>query len=315
MVITSRAPVRVDFAGAWTDVNIFARGAGGAVVNATIDKYVHGRLEVFETPDTGIAPDEGIRVTYWCDLPSGSGLGTSAALNVCWLSLIQSQVNPDLKQKERIADLAYKLEEILGILGGKQDQYAAAVGGFSYLTFHEEVEVERLPIAPGMLAELEHRLVLCYTGKSRLSSNIHEEVWDAFRRGVPATVNALYDLRNCAVRMRTVIKKEDVEEFGELIGQSWRHQKALAESVTNEQIENLFDIASRAGARHGKACGAGGGGCLLFFAEPGRKASVSEALVRAGVRVIPFRFEFEGLQVSMGDRQLEAGNPASAAGS
>jgi D-glycero-alpha-D-manno-heptose-7-phosphate kinase len=305
MVITSRAPVRVDFAGAWTDVGIFARGAGGAVVNATIDKYVHGRLEVYETGPGNLAPDEGIRVTYWCDLPSGSGLGTSAALNVCWLSLIQAQVNPDLRQKERIADLAYRLEEILGILGGKQDQYAAAVGGFSYLTFTEEVTVERLQVQPAMLSALEERLVLCYTGKSRLSSNIHEEVWDAFRRGVPETVNALYDLRNCAVRMRTVIKKSDVEEFGELIGQSWRHQKALAPSVTNEQIEQLFDVAGRAGATHGKACGAGGGGCLLFFTARGRKEAVSEALTQQGVRVIPFRFEFDGLEVAMGDRAAE----------
>lgn len=300
MLITSRAPVRVDFAGAWTDVGIFARGAGGAVVNATIDKYVHGQFEVHETGDDNIAPDEGIRVTYWCDLPSGSGLGTSAALNVCWLSLVQAQVSPDLKQKERIADLAYRLEEILGILGGKQDQYAAAVGGFCYMTFAEEVTVERLRVPSDMLTALEERLVLCYTGKSRLSSNIHQEVWDAFRRGVPATVNALYDLRNCAVRMRTVIEKSAIEEFGELIGQSWRHQKALAESVTNDQIEELFDVATRAGAKHGKACGAGGGGCLLFFAEPGRKGEVSEALAGHGVRVIPFRFEFQGLEVSKG---------------
>ncbi len=300
MLITSRAPVRVDFAGAWTDVGIFARGAGGAVVNATIDKYVHGQLEVRETGDDNIAPDEGIRVTYWCDLPSGSGLGTSAALNVCWLSLVQAQVSPDLRQKERIADLAYRLEEILGILGGKQDQYAAAVGGFCYMTFAEEVTVERLRVPSDMLTALEERLVLCYTGKSRLSSNIHQEVWDAFRRGVPATVNALYDLRNCAVRMRTVIEKSAIEEFGELIGQSWRHQKALAESVTNDQIEELFDVATRAGAKHGKACGAGGGGCLLFFAEPGRKGEVSEALAGHGVRVIPFRFEFQGLEVSKG---------------
>ncbi|MBM3496860.1 MAG: hypothetical protein FJX72_21445 [Armatimonadetes bacterium] len=302
MVITSRAPVRVDFAGAWTDVGVFARGAGGAVVNATIDKYVHGRLEVHDEAGAVKAPEEGIRVTYWCDLPSGSGLGTSAALNVCWLSLIQSQVNPDLHQKERIADLAYKLEEILGILGGKQDQYAAAVGGFCYMTFGEDVSVERLTVPPQMLEALESRLVLCYTGKSRLSGNIHEEVWDAFRRGKPETVNALYDLRNCAVRMRTVLKKADIEEFGDLIGQSWRHQKALADSVTNEQIEDLFSVAAKAGAVHGKACGAGGGGCLLFFAQPGRKAEVAAALVNSGARVIPFRFEFEGLKVAMGDR-------------
>lgn len=301
MVICSRAPVRIDFAGAWTDVNIFARGAGGAVVNAAIDKYVHGRLEVLEGAGASDAPREGIRVTYWCDLPSGSGLGTSAALNVCWLGLVRQKLNPSLDERKQIAELAYQLEELLGILGGKQDQYAAAVGGISYLTFGDTVNVEQLSIAPDVIAELEARLVLCYTGKSRLSSTIHEDVWGAFRRGEPATVNALYDLRNCAVRMRTVLENGDVEEFGQLLSQSWKHQKALAPSVTNEQIESLFRVAFENGATHGKACGAGGGGCLLFFAERNQKDAVSQALAAAGTRVIPFRFESEGLQVTLGD--------------
>ena len=299
MILVSRAPVRVDFAGAWTDVNIFARGAGGAVVNAAIDKYVHGRLEVHDTIEAANPSQEGIRVTYWCDLPSGSGLGTSAALNVCWLGLVRQKVNPTLEERCHIAELAYQLEELLGILGGKQDQYAAAVGGISYLTFGEQVQVEQLEVAPDVLQEIEDRLVLCYTGKSRLSSSIHEEVWGAFRRGEPSTVNALYDLRNCAIRMKTVLEKGDVEEFGELLSQSWKHQKALAPSVTNEQIERLFDIANKNGGLHGKACGAGGGGCLLFFAAPGRKSDLSQALQDAGTRVIPFRFEQEGLYVTL----------------
>ncbi|MGC8668272.1 MAG: hypothetical protein ACP5VE_09180 [Chthonomonadales bacterium] len=297
MIVRSRVPVRVDFAGAWTDVPIFARGAGGAVVNATIDKYVEGRLEIIETGDAGEGNQEGIRVSYSSDLPSGSGLGTSASLNVCWLSLVQSQVHPTQEYRERVAELAYQLEEMLGILGGKQDQYAAALGGFNYMTFGQAVEVERLNISPAMVEELEKRLVLCYTGKSRLSGNIHEHVWGAFRRGVPETVNALYYLRNCAIRMRTVILEGNVEEFGELIGQSWKHQKALDPSVTNDQIERLFEAAYGAGAPHGKACGAGGGGCLLFFTEPGKQAAVADAVAAAGARVIPFKFEFDGLQI------------------
>lgn len=305
MIVTSRAPVRVDFAGAWTDVNYFARGAGGAVVNAAINHYVRGKLEIHDAGMFASEGVEGIRVTYACDLPSGSGLGTSAALNVCWLSLVQSQLNADPEYRRRIADLAYRLEEILGILGGKQDQYAAAFGGINYMRFGEDVEVEPITVPAEALSRMQERLVLCYTGKPRLSSNIHENVWGAFRRGVPATVNALYDLRNCAVRMRTVLESGDVEEFGELIGQSWKHQKALDSSVTNDQIEQLFEVALKAGALSGKACGAGGGGCLLFFARPGAKGEVSAALAAAGGRVIPFEFEFEGLSVSIEEEGAE----------
>jgi D-glycero-alpha-D-manno-heptose-7-phosphate kinase len=298
MIVTSRVPVRVDFAGAWTDVDVFARGAGGIVVNATIDKYVEGRLEIAEHDGIAGYTPEGIRVSYHSDLPSGSGLGTSSALNVCWLSLIQSQIDPNQEHRERIADLAYKLEEILGILGGKQDQYAAALGGFNYFTFGDSVEVERLNVSPEMVERLERRLVLCYTGKSRLSSNIHENVWGAFRAGNPATVNALYALRSGAVRMKDVLEQGDVEAFGEVIGDSWTHQKALDASVTNETIETFFEMAEESGALHGKACGAGGGGCLLFFTKEGHQNAVADALSVAGARVIPFRFEFNGLQVT-----------------
>lgn len=306
MKITSRAPVRVDFAGGWTDVNLFARGAGGAVVNAAIDRYVTGELHVHDADASrrlalaaaSAAPGyEGIRVSYQCDLPSGTGLGTSAALNVVWLSLVQSQIATE-EDRARIAELAYQLEEILGILGGKQDQYAAAFGGINYMAFDDGVRVERLQPPPELVTELHQRLVLCYTGKQRLSGNIHENVWGAFRRGEPATVNALYSLRSCAQRMRDVLASGTVDAFADLLSENWRHQKALDPSVTNAQIEALFEAAWAAGAVGGKACGAGGGGCLLFCAERGRVEELSGTLSRSGARVIPFQFDTAGLQVS-----------------
>ena len=303
MIIKSRAPVRIDFAGGWTDVPIFAAGAGGLVVNAAIRHYVSGRMEIHDTEETAeitTAADkspEGLSVSYQSDLPSGSGLGTSSALNVVWLSLVKSQITTD-EDRGRIAELAYNLEEMLGILGGKQDQYAAAFGGFNAMTFGDSVAVERLHVSPGMVAELEERLVLCYTGKPRLSGNIHENVWGAFRRGAPATVNALYTLRECAVRMREALLQGDSGAFADLLSLNWLSQKALDPSVTNPQIEDLFGRAEAAGSVGGKACGAGGGGCLLFFAAPGKQRDVVAALTEAGVRIIPFQFDFEGLQVT-----------------
>lgn len=303
MLISSRAPVRIDFAGGWTDVNLFAIGAGGAVVNAAINHYVRGELEVYEEPEALSYPvafaggREGLRVTYSCDLPSGSGLGTSAALNVVWLSLLHSQIASDA-DRARIAELAYQLEEMLGILGGKQDQYAAAFGGFNFMTFDETVQVERLSLSPSFVKEFEERLVLCYTGKPRLSGNIHSNVWGAFRRGVPATVQALYGLRECAFRMREALRKEDITEVANLLQKNWEHQRALDASVTNEQIEMLFDRAMQAGALGGKACGAGGGGCLLFCVKEGCSDRVKTALAQVGARIIPFHFEKKGLEVS-----------------
>lgn len=296
MVITSRAPVRIDLAGGWTDVDVFAKGAGGAVLNATIDKYVSGRLEVeSDSPPDGDV-EGGIRIRYESDLPAGSGLGTSSALNVVWLSLVKSSIaGPE--DKQMVAKLAYDLEAILGILGGKQDQYASAMGGINFMTFGERVDVETLEVAPSVVAELEDRFVLCYTGKSRLSGNLHENVWGAYRRGVPETVSALFHLRNIAYTMRYVLLSGKLDELADLLNQNWECQKKLDSSITNEQIDELFDETFRHGAIGGKACGAGGGGCLLFYTERDRRRDVEAAVTRLGSRVIPFKFEFEGLQV------------------
>lgn len=311
MRITSRAPVRLDFAGGWTDVGIFAQGAGGVVVNAAINHYVTGTLEArsadeplamsLPSPPGTVEPGgEGLRVAYQSDLPSGSGLGTSSALNVIWLSLIRSQIDSD-EDRAHLAELAYQLESMLGILGGKQDQYAAAYGGFNSMTFGETVHVERLAIAPGMVEELERRLVLCYTGKQRLSGSIHENVWGAFRRGVPATVNALYALRECAYRARTALLDADVDALAQIMSDNWQHQRQLDASVTNPQIDGLFETALEAGAVGGKACGAGGGGCLLFCAKSGQQSAVSDALATVGAHIIPFQFDHTGLQVTRED--------------
>jgi D-glycero-alpha-D-manno-heptose-7-phosphate kinase len=296
LIVTSRAPVRIDFGGAWTDVNIFSHAAGGVVLNATIDKYVTGRIQAQEGGDDPRAR-EGIDVSYGFDLPSGSGLGTSAALNVVWLSLIKSQITSG-EQRKQIAELAYQLEEMLGILGGKQDQYAAAVGGFNLMRFGADgVSVEPLDVARETVRELEARSVLCYTGKPRLSGSIHENVWGAFRQGRPATVGALYAMRDLALRMAPALTGGDLDAFADLIAENWQNQKALDPSVTNGQIEELFEIAGAAGARGGKACGAGGGGCLYFVTREGRRAAVAESLTAAGARLIDFSFEFDGLTV------------------
>lgn len=297
MIVQSKAPVRIDFGGGWTDVDIFAKGSGGAVLNATIDKYVTGQMEVYDTiPVQSLEGREGISVSYESDLPSGSGLGTSSALNVVWLSLIKSRITSS-EDKMMIAELAYDLERMLGILGGKQDQYASALGGINLMKFTDCVEVERLNVSEVTLRELEERFVLCYTGKPRLSGNIHENVWGAYRRGVRECVEALYGLRDVAGEMKDALLRGDIEQFGQLMNRNWAYQKSLDQSITNEQIEDFFARAWSAGAVAGKACGAGGGGCLLFLSAPGKRSDVAAALNSVGGRIIDFKFEFEGLTI------------------
>src|SRR5208283_4502723 len=147
-----RAPVRIDFAGGWTDVPPYSDEEGGTVVNAAINKYVEGKIIIDK--------EDKIGVEYRSDIPASSGLGTSAAMNIVWLKLINNDLN--------VADVAEKsfwLEKLLGISGGRQDQYAAAFGGINYMTFHmDKVEVHPIKLTKSFLHQLEEHLVLCYTG-------------------------------------------------------------------------------------------------------------------------------------------------------
>lgn len=298
--------MRIDFGGGWTDVETFAHAAGGAVVNAKIDRYVTGTLEAVEEGVAGPAPPEhgegheGLRIAYGLELPAGSGLGSSAALNVVWLSLVNRRVVGD-EDRKRIAELAYGLEAMLGILGGRQDQYAAALGGFNLMRFGAGgVEVEPLAVPAAAVRELEARSLLCSTGQPRLSGSIHEHVWGAFRAGRPETVRALYGLREVALAMVPTLLAGDLPSFADLLSENWEHQRALHPSVSNPRIDALFEAARTAGALGGKACGAGGGGCLYFVCEPGRRQAVAAALAAAGARPIRFAFEFAGL--TLGER-------------
>ncbi|MEP6755944.1 MAG: hypothetical protein ABJA67_10625 [Chthonomonadales bacterium] len=302
MILTARAPVRIDVAGAWTDVDLYSMKEGGAVVNATINHFISGQVEVadhFDPTDGG----DSLNISYRSSLPSGSGLGTSSAMNVCWLSMIQYLMHSKLPERVTLAEMAYDLEQALGVFCGRQDQIAAAVGGINYLTFGESRYIQPITVPEDCLLELESRLVLCYSGKSRLSGHIHDHVWDGFRDGNEEVLTALRSLSLCADEMRDALAAGDLDQVGHVMNENWHSQKMLHESVTNEQLEDLFEVAMDAGAVAGKACGAGGGGCLLFFVEPGAQAEVSDSLKSAGAQPLPFKFVFDGVTVERMESQ------------
>jgi D-glycero-alpha-D-manno-heptose-7-phosphate kinase len=297
MLIESRAPVRVDFAGAWTDVKFFYEPFGGATLNAAINRYVTGRLAAGEGESR-----EGLGVSYETEIPAGSGLGTSATLNVVWLSLAKGKPIQTQAEKEEIAARAYDIEKVLGIIGGKQDQYASAVGGINLFEFTEEgVTTHPVNVSAENVKTLESLLVLCYTGQARLSSNIHQNVWGNFRRGRRETVDALFTLRNSAFDGKEILEKGRFDQFGALLTLQFDCMKHLDSSTTNETVDSLFKLVADETAG-GKPCGAGGGGCLMFCCkDPSLKPKVQEKISSAGFRVIDFAFEFEGLTVTFKD--------------
>ncbi|MGI6210010.1 MAG: GHMP kinase [Anaerolineae bacterium] len=326
----SRAPIRVDLAGGWTDVPFFAAERGGAVVNATINRYTYatlaarsdekieitsadfqqflsvrnfreleydGNLDLIKAAISRLGIQRGMNLFVRCDAPPGSGTGSSASIGVALIGLLNMLQDNRLSCYE-IARLANLLEtEELHIAGGKQDQYAAAIGGFNFMEFGDTaVNVSPLHLDTSVVTELEKHLVLCYTGKSRLSGNLITTVQEAYQAGRPQTVGALERMRDVAVEMKSALLKGQVGEFGRLLQENWENQKQLHPSITTSQIDALFEAAQAAGAVGGKALGAGGGGCVLFLSQPDREHDVRTALEKSGVQILDFNFEFGGLR-------------------
>lgn len=346
MLIRTKAPVRIDFAGGWSDVALFTEESKGLVVNGAINRYAYAtlvcesRTEFSDSVELQRVLDKKIRI-YSADFdtfveaedirqleydgnidlvkaavrqmsiqiggfdlitqsnaPPGSGLGTSAAMGVTLIGVLGALKDVTYLPYQ-YAELASSIERHeLSILGGKQDHYASAIGGISFMEFQdEEVKTSPLKLPPHIRYELEKNLVLCYTGQSRLSGNIHQNVTEAYKSGEPGVKKALENLKAIAESTKTALIRGRLTDFGELLSENWQNQKKLHSSVTNEQIDKLFNIAKEHGAIGGKVCGAGGGGCLLFYCQPTREHSVQQKLEEAGTRIIDFNFDFDGLQI------------------
>ncbi len=315
MIISARAPVRIDFAGAWTDVAYFSDVFGGATLNAAITMYVTGRLEAGEGRATGLSravevarqgdlfalpAEPSLVVEYGSALPAGSGLGSSATLNVLWLALARGEPVESTEDRMRVAELAYDIEKALGIVGGRQDQYASAVGGINLFEFGMEGTCRQpLEMSAEAVAELASRLVLCYTGKTRLSSHIHRNVWGSFQAGKEATVRALFGLRSSAYEAKQALEAGDLQVFAELVTAQRGYMRDLDDSTSNTQIEELFAAVSSE-ILGGKPCGAGGGGCVFFIArDEEAKRRIKGKLGERGLEGLDIAFDFEGLQLEI----------------
>ena len=296
MKITAEAPVRIDFAGAWTDVPMFYETFGGATLNAAIRKHVHG--ELLSGPHR--EGKDGMTVHYEADLPWGAGLGSSASMNVLWLGLVKGRPLTSVQERLTLAEDAFKIEKVLGIIGGKQDQCASAVGGINVFEFSKDgIRSTPVGISSSRVSELEKTLLLCYTGVARLSSRIHENVWGNFAKGHRDIIDALIRMRDSAYEGKEALEKGDFEKFGKILTMQFECAKIMDGSTTNQGLEDLFSLV-KDDVVGGKPCGAGGGGCVVFCCrEEEGKRRATEKLKKAGLTIIDFAFDFQGLRVSI----------------
>jgi len=304
MRLKARAPSRIDFSGGWTDVDLTTHEIKGAVLNAAIRQYVEG--ESRPTSDTG--GKNGYyraEVYYLSEIPPGAGLGGSSAFRLVQLALMGEEAINSEEKRAALADEVYHFER-RRMLCGKQDQYAAALGGINYMEFDgDKVEFKRLDLPSAILKSLEEGLVLCYTGKARLSDNVHQQVWGRFgeEKQKPyesrTVTRALRRLSEIPDEQRTALQMGELPYFASLMSENWRNQKMLADCITNSDIELLYQAAMKHGdALGGKACGAGGGGCFVFYTDDREKLESALGAVISelpGAKILPVKFDYDGL--------------------
>jgi D-glycero-alpha-D-manno-heptose-7-phosphate kinase len=326
------APVRLDFAGGWTDVPPFSAQEGGVVVNAAIGLFVRAELRPEGTGFHLVADDLGERldladiaglalngsldlhkavlrtfrvptpVTLWsrADAPKGSGLGGSGALDVALVTAATAATAAEgtaLRPPHEVAEAAWRLEAVdVGVPGGRQDQWAAALGGFNLMRFQDpDVAVERLTLDAAFAAELARRTVLCYTGASRLSGETIARVMGAYQRGDPAVVGALRGMCEIAERMGAALRAADLAGVGTLLSENWRLQQALDTRMSTPAMAKLEAALRDAGALGGKAAGSGAGGCMFYIAGDDVGAA-RNAAVACGATLLPVRWEPAGVR-------------------
>jgi D-glycero-alpha-D-manno-heptose-7-phosphate kinase len=255
---------------------------GGCVLNAAINRYVIGEL---------IVDSKKTHLEYTGNVPTSSGLGTSGVMNLVWLGLIsQRKDNFDLDYKRKLAETVYKMEQAMGLVGGKQDQYASAFGGINFMEFKkDDVKIERLNLSKEFIKELESKLILVYTGKPHFSGNSNKAMMDNLRKG--KNNSNLIKIKKIAIDMKKALLNKDMNKFAELMNEETRERKRLDKSIIPENIQNIIDFGMENGAIAAKVCGSGGGGSILFL---GNKQKLKR---KFGEKIIDFKFDFDGLRI------------------
>lgn len=245
----------------------------------------------------GAMASDGFDLFLHTNAPPGSGLGSSSAVMVAVIDLVARHCGLDLGPYE-IAELAYRLErEDLAIPGGSQDQYAAAFGGFNFMEFRTDgqVVVNPLRVRSDTVHELEHNMLLAYTGRTRVSDHIIEDQVSRYETGNLDAVAGLRAQRDLADAMRVALLRGQVDEVGHLLGEAWREKQRMSSRITTPLISQAVELAMRSGALGGKVTGAGGGGHMIFICEFERRHVVADALINLGLSVSEFTFTTHGV--------------------
>ncbi len=335
MIYRSKAPLRIGLAGGGTDVSPYCDLYGGAILNATVSLYAYANIEplsenviILQTMDRkeeqrfewshqlplngtldllkGVynriqrdygMPLTGFKLSTFVDAPAGSGLGTSSTLVVAIVGAFAEMLRLPLGEYD-IAHLAYEIErKDLAMAGGRQDQYAATFGGVNFMEFmaDDKVIVNPLRIKQQYLFELENNLVLYYTSTSRESAKIIEKQSENVVQKKGKSIEAMHQLKHQAQMMKEALLKGRVHEIGDILDFGFQQKRQMAEGISNNLIDEIYELAKKSGATGGKISGAGGGGFMTFYCPDNTKYAVIENLNKFGGYVKNYLFVDHGM--------------------
>lgn len=324
-MIISRAPVRITLGGGGTDLRSYYSKHGGFLIAAAIDRYIfisankrfydsirlsYSKTEIiddvsqikhsiFREAMKVLGIDGGIEIVSIADVPANCGLGTSSSFTVSLLNALHTYKRDFVTQKQ-LAEEACKIEiDILREPIGKQDQYIAAFGGVTCLTFEKngEVTVEPLVIPDEALDQLEHNILLFHTGIERSASDILQDQDTRSKQDDQSIIDNLHAIKEIGLQTRKQLENGNVDGFGELLHEHWEMKKKRSNKMSDPFIDECYDNARKNGALGGKIIGAGGGGFFMFYCRGSDAPKLAMAMKKTGLKPMKFQFDFEGAKI------------------
>ena len=326
-MIISRAPVRITLGGGGTDLKSYYSKYGGFLIAATIGKYVfisanrrfydsirlsYSQTEIIDNINEikhhifrealrflGIG--NGIELVSIADVPANCGLGTSSSFTVSLLNALHAYKRNFVTQSQLAEEACHIEIDILGEPIGKQDQYMAAFGGITCLTFGNdgEVIVEPLQISAEALDQLENNLLLFHTGIERSASEILSEQDEKCNQDDSEMTQNLHQIKEIGLETRKYLEKGQVDMLGELLHVHWETKKKRSQKMSDPFVDECYEVARKNGAAGGKLIGAGGGGFFMFYCNNNNndKTKLGEAMQKMGLRWERFHFDFDGAKI------------------
>ena len=325
-MILARSPFRISLGGGGTDLPSYYSQYGGFILSAAINKYIYiyanrpaaddlirVKYSTYEQVDNPediqhdlVRPalqllnfDKSIEIVSMADVPAGTGLGSSGTYLVTLLSALY-EMKRERVPVQVLAEQACHIEmDMAGHPVGKHDHYLAAFGGITLLDIEKDgrVAVSPLDISLTTVEDFRNHILIFYTGILRSSGDILEAQKQDTNKNDATVVDSLHRTKELGYRIKEALEAGDLESFGLMLHEHWENKKRRSGRISNPQIDAWYELARKSGALGGKIMGAGGGGFFMFYCPNNKKSKVRKVLTAAGLRELPYDFDFEGTKV------------------